>query len=57
MRQDAPAQPLQPGRTYIIAIEGSTGGGIISPSRGTVSFAIGSEGAVTSCYNEESECR
>jgi len=55
MRADAPARPLEPGRTYVIGIEG--GAGVFMPScNGGVSFAIGADGTITSCYGDDSRC-
>lgn len=57
MSEDAPAQPLEPGRTYVIGIVGSvSGSAFMPPCSGGVSFAIGPDGQITSCYEEGSQC-
>ena len=57
MKQDAPAARLERGRTYVVVVEGSPGGVMPGlPCRGKVSFAIGPDGAITFCYEEESAC-
>jgi len=57
MIEDAPAKPLEPGHTYVIGIAGSVSSSTFTPScKGGVSFAIGPDGKVTSCYEEESQC-
>jgi hypothetical protein len=57
MNQDAPAAQLERDRTYVVVVEGSPGGVMPGlPCRGKVSFAIGPDGTITSCYEEESAC-
>jgi hypothetical protein len=57
MNQDSPAARLERGRTYVVVVEGSPGDVMPSlPCRGKVSFAIGPDGTITSCYEEESAC-
>jgi hypothetical protein len=55
MNAQAPARPLEPGHTYVIHIKG--GSGLFTPPcNGGISFAIGPDGTITSCYEEESRC-
>jgi hypothetical protein len=57
MTQDGPAKPLERGRIYIVAVEGSPGGVVPGlPCRGTLSFMIGPDGTITSCYEEGPAC-
>ena len=55
LSEDAPAKPLERGRTYIVEIDGANGG-FTPPCHGAVSFAIGPDGRITSCYEGGSEC-
>jgi hypothetical protein len=57
MSEYAPAKPLEPGRTYVVVVEGDADGVMPGlPCHGKVSFAVGPDGVITSCYEEESAC-
>ena len=57
MSEEAPAVRLERGGTYIVAVEGSTGGVLPGPScRGKVRFAVASDGTISACYEQESAC-
>lgn len=57
MSQDGPAAQLERGRTYIVTVEGSSGGLTAGlPCRGKASFAIGPDGAITPCNEMRPLC-
>jgi hypothetical protein len=57
MSEDAPAKPLEPGHTYIVGVWVKSRSVMPGPScRGHVSFAVGADGRITSCYEEGSAC-